>query len=300
LAQRLRTWFLRNVLDAVERLHGSAAVAQIGARLPERLRPHVSLDRLRASAVLDAIPLDDGEEVLLQIESTLGDGSGRVLENLGLELCSRALGQAGSVVKRGDLFGTVARLQAFFEHPFDGVALTFDLTRTEGGFKLTLGVAGRSRATKVLRSVAAGAVQAAERFARETTSGEITVVAESIADRAIITARYQGRDFTPNDDVPISKRRSSARPPGVSSGAAPSLSEQVEKILGGAGVTGERRPSGLLRRPSDSALQAALGGAESGRPSLSPRGPDLARVEPDPERDASAPPSSPPSAGRKV
>ena len=274
-------------------------MSQVCSRLPERLHPHVSLDRLRASAVLDAIPLDDGEEVLLQIESALGDGSGKVLENLGVELCSRALGQAGSVVKRGDLYGTVARLQAFLEHPFDGVALSYELNRTDSGFKLTLGVAGRSRATKIVRSIAAGAIQAAERFARETTSGELTVVAESIADRATITARYQGRDSTPNDETPISKRPISVRPPAATSGVpVQSLSEQVEKILGSAGVT-ERRPSRTLRRPSESELRTAFQRAEAAWPRRSPSGPDVVRAEPDAEHETPAPPSSPPAADRK-
>jgi hypothetical protein len=264
LAQRLRTWFLRNVLDAVERLHGASAVASLRARLPERLHPHVSLDRLRASAMLDAIPLDDGEDVLLQIESSFGDGTGRALESVGFDLASRALGQAGSVVKRGDLYGTVARLQAFLEHPFDGVVLTFELSRTDGGFKLICGVPQRSRATKIVRYLATGAINAAERFARETTTGELNVVADNIADRATINVRYQGRDATPNEEPPVSKRRSSVRPPGgPASTSSPTLTQQVEQILGNAGMTGKRRASLTLRRASDPGLAKAAADIDS-------------------------------------
>lgn len=243
------------MLDAVERQHGAAGLAALRARLPPRLHPYVSLDRLRASAVLDSIALDDGDEVLLAVDAVLGDGSGKVLENIGAELASRALGQAGGVVRHGDLFGTVARLQAFLEHPFVDAPLSFEMSRIEGGFKMTCSVAGRSRSTKIVRSLAAGAISAAERFARETTGGEVSVSIEGIADRATITARYQGRESQSSEQAPVSRRRSSVRPPAPSITPG-TLSQEVEKILSSAGVSGERRPSTMLRRPSDSALAA--------------------------------------------
>jgi len=217
---------LRGALEALERQYGTTALGLLTEKVPRRLLPHASLDRLRASAALDTILLDDGEELLLFIDSLLGDGSGRVLEAIGLELASRALSQGG-VAKFGDLHGTVARLQAFLDHPFVETPTLFELKRTDLGFSLTVGVLGRPRATRVLRHLAVGAVTAAERSARE--GGGMKLTSELLADRATLLVHYQRAEAplrtTDSEAPPTSARRPahSLRPP--------SLSEEVERIL---------------------------------------------------------------------
>jgi hypothetical protein len=225
LTHRLRSWFLRGVLEALERQYGATALALLTDKVPRRLLPHASLDRLRASAALDTILLDDGEELLLFIDSLLGDGNGRVLEAIGLELAARALGQGG-VAKFGDLQGTVARLQAFLDHPFVDTPTLFELKRTDLGFSLTVGVLGRPRATRVLGHLAVGAVTAAERSAREGAGMKLT--SNVLADRATLLVHYQRTGVTVHtgsEPPPRSTRRPghSVRPP--------SLSEEVERIL---------------------------------------------------------------------
>jgi hypothetical protein len=213
------------VLEALERQYGAPSLALLTERVPRRLLPHASLDRLRASAALDTILLDDGEELLLFIDTLLGDGSGRVLEGIGQELASRALNQGG-VAKFGDLHGTVARLQAFLDHPFVETPTLFELKRTDLGFTLTVGVVGRPRATRVLRHLAVGAVTAAERSARESETG-LQLSSELMADRATLNARYQRSELPrrESEPPPTSVRRPapSIRPP--------SLSQEVERIL---------------------------------------------------------------------
>jgi hypothetical protein len=214
-------------LEALERQYGSAALALLTEKVPRRLLPHASLDRLKASAALDTILLDDGEELLLCIDTLVGDGSGRVLEAVGQELASRALHQGG-VAKLGDLHGTVARLQAFLDHPFVDTPTVFELKRTDLGFSLTVGVVGRPRATRVLRHLAVGAVQAAERAAREAGTA-LKLASELMADRATLSAFYQRSE-------PLSLKESeppptSARRPAQSSLRPPSLSMEVERIL---------------------------------------------------------------------
>jgi hypothetical protein len=214
------------VLEALERQYGTTALALLTEKVPRRLLPHASLDRLRASAALDTILLDDGEELLLFIDTLLGDGGGRVLEAIGQELASRALSQGG-VAKFGDLHGTVARLQAFLDHPFVDTPTLFELKRTDLGFTLTVGVVGRPRATRVLRHLAVGSVQAAERAAREGILG-MKLASEVVADRATLNAQYQRSEpprRSESEPPPTSVRRmtSSFRPP--------SLSEEVERIL---------------------------------------------------------------------
>jgi len=225
VTHRLRSWFLRGVLEALERQYGTAALALLTEKVPRRLLPHASLDRLRASAALDTILLDDGEELLLFIDTLLGEGTGRVLEAIGQELAARALSQGG-VAKFGDLHGTVARLQAFLDHPFVETPTLFELKRTDLGFLLTVGVTGRPRATRVLRHLAVGAVTAAERAAREGVG--MKLVSEVLADRATLAVQYQRSESPPRNDSeppPVSVRRpaTSIRPP--------SLSQEVERIL---------------------------------------------------------------------
>jgi hypothetical protein len=214
------------VLEVIEKQQGAAALLALRERVPRRLLPHVSVDRLRASAALDSILLEDGEELLLWLDSELGDGKGRILEAVGCELALRALNQ-GSVAKLGDLFGTVARLEAFLDHPFVDTGTSFELRRTEHGFTLLVGVVGQPRATRLLRHLAAGAIQAAARCARETHE-ELRISSELVADRASLSVSYPRNEPTVRRDSeppPTSVRR--ATPPL----RATSLSEEVERIL---------------------------------------------------------------------
>jgi len=228
VTHRLRSWFLRGVLEPLERQYGSAALSLLTEKVPRRLLAHASLDRLRASAALDTILLDDGEELLLFIDSLLGDGGGRVLEGIGQDLAAKALGQGG-VAKLGDLQGTVARLQAFLDHPFVDTPTLFELRRTDRGFSLLVGVVGRPRATRVLKHLAIGAVSAAERTAREGDGMKLS--SDLLADRATLTVSYQRAERS----EPPRRRESELPPPSVRrttlSVRPPSLSEEVERIL---------------------------------------------------------------------
>ena len=58
MAGSLKSWFLRNVLESAEREFGAKALENVSQRVAPRLRPHLSLDRLRSSAALDTVPLD--------------------------------------------------------------------------------------------------------------------------------------------------------------------------------------------------------------------------------------------------
>jgi hypothetical protein len=223
----LRAWFLRNLLEAAERDLGAAVVASLPLRVAERLKPYLSLDRLRATAALDTIPLDDGEEAVQAFEVALGDGSGRLLERISCEMWARQLVQAAAAVRVGDLFGTVARLRGPLEHPFIDAPVTFELVRSPIGFSLTVGVLGRPRATRILGHVAAGAVQAAERFAREAHADPLRVETEMFADRARIDARFRRASTAPPpiETAPISRR------PALAPRIVPSLSDEVARIL---------------------------------------------------------------------
>lgn len=225
MAGELRSWFLRNVFEAAERQLGSPALTSLRAKLPPRLATHASLDRLRASSALDSVPLDEGEEILLSLDSLLGDGSGKLLESIGTDLAARVLAQGGSVARAGDLQGTVARLQAFLEHPFVGVPLVFELRRNQAGFSLSVGVTGHSRATRALRHLTIGAIIAAERFARQVGADTLKLSAENVADHSTISARYLPQEEVLAEEPPPSRR------PVVIRQSSGSLSAEVERIL---------------------------------------------------------------------
>jgi hypothetical protein len=223
---RLRSWFLRNLLEAAERELGVAALATLPDKVPSRIRPHVSLDRLRGSIAVDSIPLDEGEEVLLGVDSALGDGSGKLLERISREMHSRQLLAAKGTVRIGDLIGTVARLRGPLEHAFIDTDVLFELARTELGFTLTVGIAGRPRATRALRHLAQGAILAAERFARETQTTNLRLQGETFADRAVITINVRRTSEPPPEFEPPTLRR----PPSLVRMPV-SLADEVSRIL---------------------------------------------------------------------
>ncbi len=215
-------------MEAAERQLGAPVVAGLRGRLPPRLAAHASLERLRASTALDCVPLDEGEEILLSVDSLLGDGTGKLLESIGTDLAARVLSQDGSVVRSGDLAGTVARLQASLEHPFVGVPLLFELRRNPTGFSLIVGVTGHSRATRAVRNLTLGAIIAAERFAREVGAENLKLSAENIADRSNITARYLPRE---EEEPVVEQQQPPSRRPTTVRAPQASLSAEVERIL---------------------------------------------------------------------
>lgn len=274
------------MLEALERQHGAVSLALLAEKVPRRLLPHASLDRLKASAALDTILLDDGEELLLLIDSMLGDGGGHLLESIGQELAARALNQGG-VAKFGDLHGTVARLQAFLDHPFVDTPTMFELKRTDLGFSLMLGVVGRPRATRVLRHLAVGAVQAADRCSRGSAGG-LRLSSELVADRACLTAHYQQTEAPglarESEPPPTSVRRpaTSFRPP--------SLSAEVERILSShrprPAISSRATPKPVASRSSRPVLDRA---APSTRPPAAERTSEVQRVAPRTPQPSPAP-----------
>jgi len=274
---------LRNLLEAAERELTPGAVAQLPERVPAQVRAHLSLDRLRATAALDTIPLDEGEQAIVAFEQALGDGTGRTLERVACEMIVRQLLQAASAVRVGDLFGTVARLRAPLEHPFVDAPVLFELGRSATGFRLTIGVAVRPRATRLLGHVAVGAIHAAERFARETHAVPLRLELDSIADRARIDAHFRRASTlpppAPEPSSPVSRRSSGA------SRLWPSLSDEVARILDSSRA--ERSPTSE-EPPRPTPTRGASDASELAPKSVHP--PKSVRPPPS---DAPPPPVSP-------
>ncbi len=246
-AAGLRTWFLRDLLASIERRE-RAATLRLAQRLPERLRQYVDRGHIGSSNPTDAIPLDAGEELLLAIDTILGDGSGRLLEDTAGELATRALLRSTSGVVSGDLQATMARQRTALERPFIGVDVRFELTRNEAGFALLVGVRGRPRATKLLRHLATGTIRSTHRFARESDTDALRIYGDTLGDRAELTVRVRtpsAEPETPPTPVPTPSRRPMSRQM-----RAPSLTEQVDRIMTSAGLGSLPPPS----RPSNPRL----------------------------------------------
>jgi hypothetical protein len=296
---RIRVWFFRNLLEAAERELGAGQLAGLPTRVPARLKPHLTLDRLRAASPIDTLSLDEAEEATAAFELALGDSSGRLLERIAADMFGRQLAQAVGVVRIGDLFGTVARLRGPLEHPFVDAALHFELTRNAAGFQLTLGVAGRSRATRLLGHLGVAAVHAAERFAREAQAEPLRVQLETVGDRARMTVRFRrASTIPPPSPLPVSVRRSSG-----ATRLIPSLSDEVARILdptlpseraranGDAARTRSEPPPS--RRASDPppAMPGSPARSGSGNPGSSGSpSPDADPPEARPARDSTRPP----------
>lgn len=229
MTARLRVRFLRDMLRAVERDAGAGALERLKARLPDRLRPHVDAQALAASKPSDSLSLDDGEEVLLAVESALGDNTGRLLESASFDLVARTVSQ-GNMLVVGDLLATVARMRAPLEWPFLSVQMMFDLVPTDTGFSLTLGIPGRPRSARILRHVAAGTIRAAQRYCREANVDGMELMSGVFGDRANVTAHYHAPRAVPEADAaPRPARKVTQR--SLRRTTQPRLSEEVERIL---------------------------------------------------------------------
>lgn len=237
---KLRTWFLRDLLEALDRAR-RGAIAELQPRLPERLRAIFDIDLLRTSGPTDTVPLAEAEELLLSVDRSLGDGTGQVLESAAFELASRIFSHGAGVVVPGDLAGTVARMHAPLERPFVDVPIVYELQRTETGFTLSVGVPGHPRSTRVLRHLAAGVIRAAQRFSRESAAEKLQIETAALGDRATLEATYRATAVPPSSggaSAVAFKRSTSNR--AMRAATQPSLSDEVERIL--SRQTGELGP----------------------------------------------------------
>jgi hypothetical protein len=245
----------------------------------------VARERLRAATAIDAINLEDAEDVLFSIDASLGHGAGASMEDVAIHVVTRAVSDGSLTLSNGDLAGSVLRLRSMLESPFVDVPVVFELVRTAEGFSLTLGVAGRPRATRLLRHYATGAIRAAWRLMRDVPEHEPRVSGESIADRAFITVALRGESV---EEVPASRPRS--KPVARPSGAVAGLAAEVERILGNR-LESTPAPEGRAANTPPPAGRAASTPPPPGRAANTPPPAGrAANTPPPPGRTANTPP----------
>lgn len=230
MGPRLRSRFVKEVIDALERSDASLAM-RLSARLIPRLLRSLSDQVYNDPDPRSSMPLADAEELLLGIDAALGDGSGRVLESAGFVLGSRLLSHRSSALVPGDLARTLARMRTPIELPYEGVQIVFDVVDTEVGLELALGVLGSPRCTRVLRHLTVGYIKAAYTFGLNRNPEEIRIYADVIGDRASISCRYKRASMAPPANPADAQRgpkrsTSRARIPAVGS-----LSAEVDRIF---------------------------------------------------------------------
>lgn len=231
----VRVRYVQEVIDAVRCGSGPAAVRWAFDKLRARLGTLPTLEGLMLLAPGDIIGLAEGEELLFGLDATLGDGSGKVLEDVATEHFGRVVGSAGLVVP-GDLMSSAARLRAPLEYFFDQSPMGFDIVKSREGFSMFLGVGERPRTARLLRHVSTGAVRATQRFAREGLVEHVKIVGELLGQRVRLEVRVRST-LDPSAFAGPTPARKSSRPPTSRRAAGPHLPttkptlEAVDRIL---------------------------------------------------------------------
>lgn len=221
---QVRCSFVRDALGLIEREHGAGSIARALARLGDQARAQCEPELLRRSSPTDTLPLHVAEDLLLTLDSALGDGSGRLLERLGLDLATRTLSQSGTSVIVGDLFATVARLRVPVEHPFVDAAVRFEVFRSPAGFTVEVYCPGHPRMARALRHLVAGLIVGAQRFAGSTSP---RIRGETRGDQVRLEVSLAPPTVEPAaQEPPRRQTRPTLRHP-----TQPSLSAQVDAIF---------------------------------------------------------------------
>ncbi|MBX3128130.1 MAG: hypothetical protein KF718_15505 [Polyangiaceae bacterium] len=271
MVAQVRCWFIRDALGLIEREHGAGSVARALARLGEQARAQCEPELLRRSSPTDTLPLHVAEDLLLTLDSALGDGSGRLLERLGLDLATRTLSQSGTSVIVGDLFATVARLRVPVEHPFVDAAVRFEVFRSPAGFTVEVYCPGHPRMARALRHLVAGLIVGAQRFAGSTSP---RVRGETRGDQVRLEVSLASPAVDPASQEPPQPSRRQTRPT-LRHPTQPSLSAQVDAIfahrpsLANVDAASSSQPPPSSVRPTPDAIERSSKRTDplAGRPS---------------------------------
>lgn len=234
----LQVYFLRRVLDAIERHTGGRAAEQLSSRLQgDALRLFASPTLRPTAPPMLGISLEDAERLLLAIDAALSERAGEILERAGYELACRHFLETSNF--RADVITCMQRLAAELTAPFIGIDVELRLNELREGLELYLSVPGEPRATRIWRHFCLGCLRAAFTFSFEATSVRLQLEGDVVGDRASIIARYRTLDprepLTPAPPPPSSRRPGGSVPPSSRSGRGsqrpPSIAEEVDRIL---------------------------------------------------------------------
>jgi hypothetical protein len=237
VVSRIKSRFLRALIECVEQEAPGKALARLGRALPPHLLQALSRDVLPNAQRDATVDLALGLELLLAIDRVLCGGSGLVTAQANCALASRVLSQSSGLVVPGDVARTLQHLRAPFEHPFVGVELGFTVRRSPDGFVLELELRGQARAASWLRAAGLGYAIAAARFSGNDFSS-VRLDSEVAGDGARVFARRSESTAPPALDPPTGLRTTLPRRRSPSTNAV----ARVKEILGRkSSISGVRR-----------------------------------------------------------
>lgn len=186
---RVKSRFVRAVVETVQQQTAGGALARLRAGLPAYLLRVLSRDVLGQIERDATIELDAGIELLLGVDGVLSGGSGSVTSRALCALASRVLSQSSGLVVPGDSLGTLQHLRAPFEQPFVGIELSFQARRTADGFVLELQSPGYPRGTRWFCAAGLGYAEAAATFSGNGAS-RLRFQTEIRGDAARVVGRH--------------------------------------------------------------------------------------------------------------
>lgn len=186
---RVRSRFLRAVVETVHQETGGAALARLREGLPSHLRTLLHRDVLGTPERDASVELEPALDLLLSIDRVLCGGSGVITTRVASALASRVLSQSAGLVVPGDAVTTLSHLRAPFEQPFIDVPLSFSARRVQDGFVLELHVPNELRAARWLGSAGLGYAKAATRFSGEGVA-RLRLYLEVAGDVARVLGRH--------------------------------------------------------------------------------------------------------------
>jgi hypothetical protein len=251
---RVKSRFLRAVIETVQQETRGAALARLRSGLPSHLLRLLSRDVLGPVDPDATLDLDLAIELLLATDGVLCGGSGVVTARATAALASRVLSQSTGLVVPGDTVRTLQHLSAPFEQPFVGVELSFSARRAADGFVLELALRGRPRAARWLCSAGLGYAQAAAEFSGNISSG-LRLGTELIGDVARVLGRQNAAAPLPPPQAAVSARDERSHPSSQRRrSSATNIAAQVDQILSrGAPSRREKKPAPSGVRPAQAA-----------------------------------------------
>jgi hypothetical protein len=284
---RVRSRFLRAVVETVHQETAGLAMARLREGLPPHLRQLLHRDVLGTHERDASVGLELALDLLLSIDRIMCGGSGVVTTRVATALASRVLTQSAALVVPGDALATLSHLRAPFEYPFVDVPLDFSARRVPDGFVLELHVPNEPRAARWLGSAGLGYAKAATRFSGEGVA-RLRLYVEITGDVARVLGRHtdSGVVNVPASAPPVTAQGDRSRPARRRS-LPTNAAERVDQILNRAtpsagmpafdpwAARGPVRPSSVAPAPAtpkihESGTRAALpGGASRTRRSAS-------------------------------
>jgi hypothetical protein len=251
---RVRSRFLRAVVETVHQETAGTAMARLREGLPSHLRQLLHNEVLATHERDASVELEPALDLLLSIDRVLCGGSGVVTTRVATALASRVLSQSAGLVVPGDAVATLSHLRAPFEQPFIDVPLHFAARRGQDGFVLTLHVPNELRAARWLGSAGLGYAKAATRFSGEGLA-RLRMYLEISGDVARVLGRHtdSGVVHVPSG-APAAGREERPRPTrrrSIQTNAAARVDQILSRATPSAGLPAPgSRLSGPIRTSS--------------------------------------------------